>query len=148
MPRLHNSIQIQAPARQVFNVTNDIRSWPLLFAEYEYAEVISEERVGRYTKLVFSLSTAKATWRSWRLLDHEGLTAIAERIEPMFPFVFMHLRWSYTSEENGTTMTWIQDFELDPLASVSVEEAITRMSRNTVENQGFIKKYIEDGVGR
>jgi aromatase len=147
MPRIENSIVIEADPEAVFDIINDIEKWPILFNEYAGAKVISREREGRYTEIIFELSNPDGTsWRSWRLVDHKQLTAIAERRDPLYPFAFMHLKWTCTTVPGGTCMTWMQDFELDPDNQVPVRAAVERMNAHSRENQQRIKEQIESGA--
>ena len=147
MPRIENSVVIEADARRVFEITNDIGRWPELFDEYSKAKVVSEERDGRWTEILFELSNPEgSTWNSWRLLDHRELTAVAERREPLFPFRYMHLKWSYREVPEGTLMTWVQDFEIDDKFDVPLPTVLERMQLHTRQNQTGIKRKIESGV--
>ena len=146
MPHIENSIIIQESPEKVFAITNDIDRWPVLFDEYSGARVVRREAEGRFTKLIFQLSNAEGrSWQSWRLLDHKELVAIAEREEPLFPFLYMHLKWSYAPVTGGTKMTWMQNFELDPAFQTPVEIAIENMQIHTQQNQKHIKRLIEAG---
>ena len=144
MPRVEQSIIIQGNPEQIFTITNDIARWPDLFLEYRHARILSAERSGRFTMLKFELSNAEGeTWRSWRILDHEELVAIAQREAPMFPFLYMHLLWRYQPVEGGVRMTWIQDFEIDPKAPVTNDQARVRMLSHMAENQEHFKQVLE-----
>jgi aromatase len=146
MPHIENSIIIQENTGKVFAITNDIDRWPMLFDEYSGARVTRREEEGRFTKLVFQLSNAEGrSWQSWRLLDHKEFVAIAEREEPLFPFLYMHLKWSYVPVPEGTRMTWMQNFELDPAFETPVEAAVENMQEHTRKNQQRIKRLIEAG---
>jgi aromatase len=147
VPRIENSIDINADVHRVFDITNDIARWPEIFSEYSATKVISREREGRYTEIVFELANAEgASWRSWRLLDHRGLTAIAERQDPLYPFEYMHLKWTYEPVPGGTRMTWIQDFELDDKVDVPLPKVLERMVTHTKQNQDAIRDKIESGA--
>jgi aromatase len=147
MPRIENSVAIKADPKEVFDIINDIEKWPTLFSEYAGAKVISKERDGRYTEIIFELSNPDgASWRSWRLVDHKQLVAIAERRDPLYPFSYMHLKWTCSADPGGTRMTWIQDFELDVNYGVSLDAALQRMNTHTRENQQRIKEEIESGM--
>ncbi|KOG40808.1 SRPBCC family protein [Streptomyces resistomycificus] len=149
MPRIENSIVIGADPRLVFDVTNDIARWSEIFDEYSHAKVLSEERDGRWTEIVFELTNEEgAGWRSWRILDHRELVAVAERRDPLYPFAYMHLRWSYQEVPEGTLMTWIQDFELDDRFEVPLATVLERMNTHTRHNQAGIKQKIESGAVR
>lgn len=147
MPRIQHAIEINRPPAQVFDATNDIDNWHVLFNDYGYSEVVKREEAGRFTKLVFRLRNREGSeWQSWRILDHEELVAIAERDEPLFPFTYMHLKWTYVPTPTGTLMTWTQDFELDPAFEVEESVAVRRMDEHGRENQKRIKRIIETGV--
>lgn len=150
MPRISNSVDVNADPRTVFDVTNDISRWPDIFNEYAGAKILSVEDEGRFTEIMFELSNPEgSTWRSWRLLDHRSMTAVAERRDPLYPFAYMHLRWSYEpAPAGGTRMTWVQDFELDPEFDVPLPTVLERMNRHTKENQTSIKEKIESGAVR
>ncbi|MEN1969191.1 SRPBCC family protein [Lentibacillus sp. N15] len=143
MPRIKNCILIKETPLKVFEITNDIEKWSLLFKEYKSSNVLTHSREGRFSKLTFELGNGKNKWRSWRILDKEDLVAIAQRVEPMYPFEYMHLTWSYEENENGTIMTWIQDFELDKSFPESLEVVCKRMNEHTKVNQNRIKEIIE-----
>ncbi|QUC61861.1 SRPBCC family protein [Streptomyces sp. A2-16] len=146
MPRIENAIVIGADAELVFDLTNDIARWSEIFDEYSDAKVLSEEREGRWTEIVFELTNEEgASWRSWRILDHRELVAVAERRDPLYPFRYMHLRWSYEPVPEGTAMTWVQDFELDEKFPVPLETVLERMNTHTRHNQAGIKRKIESG---
>jgi aromatase len=147
VPRIENTIDIAADPQDVFAIINDIARWPEIFNEYHKAVVISQEREGRWTEIVFELTNEEGnSWRSWRLVDHRELVAVAERRDPLFPFGFMHLKWTCTAIPSGTRMTWVQDFELDETFTVPLDTVLQRMQTHTVENQVNIKEKIESGA--
>jgi aromatase len=147
MPRIQHSVQIARPPAEVFAVTNDIDKWRVLFNEYNESEVLRREDAGRFTKLVFRLRNKEgAAWQSWRLLDHQDLVAIAQREDPLYPFIYMHLTWTYQPVDGGTLMTWMQDFELDPALDMPLETAVARMDAHGRDNQVRIKELIESGA--
>jgi aromatase len=147
MPRIQHTVHIARPPAEVFAITNDIDNWRVLFNEYSESEVIRREQAGRFTKLVFRLRNSDGnTWQSWRLIDHQDLIAVAQRQDPLFPFRFMHLTWTYEAVDGGTRMTWTQDFELDPAFDVPADTVAARMDAHGKENQLRIKGLIESGA--
>lgn len=147
MARIQHSVQINRPPADVFEITNDIDNWRILFDEYNHSEVLSRQEAGRFTKLVFRLTNKDGqTWTSWRILDHQDLVAIAQRHDPLFPFVYMHLTWTYEPVDGGTLMTWTQDFEIDPAFEVPEHVAAERMEQHGKHNQQRIKGLIESGA--
>ncbi len=147
MPSIQHSVQIARAPAEVFAVTNDIDNWRVLFNEYNESEVLRREDAGRFTKLVFRLRNKDgAAWQSWRLLDHQDLVAVAQRQDPLYPFRYMHLTWTYQPVDGGTLMTWTQDFELDPGFDVPEETVVARMDAHGRDNQVRIKGLIESGA--
>ncbi|PGK36716.1 SRPBCC family protein [Bacillus cereus] len=143
MPRIKNSIFIEQVPQKVFDLTNDIENWPQLFNDYSDAKVLKKEVDTKFTKLEFQLSNKLSSWVSTRILDKKGLIAYAQRIDPMYPFQYMHLTWKYEKKENGTLMTWTQDFELDEKFPDSLNVVVNRMNQHTIDNQIRIKNIIE-----
>lgn len=147
MPRIRHSVLIARPPAEVFAITNDIDNWRVLFNEYNESEVLRREEAGRFTKLVFRLHNKEGqSWVSWRLLDHTDLIAVAQRHDPLFPFRYMHLTWTYEPVDDGTRMTWTQDFELDPAFDVPETTVVSRMDAHGRDNQQRIKQLIESGA--
>ena len=144
MPQASASITIRGDADQIFAITNDIARWPQLFKEYSHARILSSQRDGRFARLEFELTNEEGqTWQSWRILDFQERVAIAQRGTPKFPFLYMHLTWSYEPVEGGVRMTWIQDFEMDPKAPVTNEQALARMVKHMQANQEHFKQVLE-----
>ena len=144
MPQARASITIRGDADTIFAITNDIARWPELFKEYRHARILSSQRNGRFAKLEFELTNEEdETWQSWRILDFQERVAIAQRGTPKFPFLYMHLTWSYEPLQNGVIMTWVQDFEMDPKAPVTNEQVLGRMTNHMQANQEHFKTVLE-----
>ena len=144
MPQAQSSIVIHGDADKIFAITNDIARWPDLFHEYSQAKVLSFDRFDRFAKVVFQLTNAEGeTWQSSRILDFQERTAIATRGTPKFPFLYMHLTWTYEPVEGGVRMTWLQDFEMDPNAPVTNEQVVINMNNHMQENQKHFKEILE-----
>ena len=145
MPQAQGSIVIAGDPGEIFAISNDIERWPDLFREYRGARILSFVRDGRFARVEFELTNEEgATWQSWRLLDFEKRLAVAQRGSPKFPFLYMHLTWSYQPVEGGVLMTWIQDFEMDPKAPATNAQAVARMNAHIAENQAHFKEVLED----
>ncbi|MBW2221838.1 MAG: SRPBCC family protein [Deltaproteobacteria bacterium] len=142
MAHTKNSITIKAPYDRVFDITNDIERWTELFEEYTEAKIISREG----NKITFQLTNNQGnSWRSWRLLDKENRVCTAQREEPLFPFKYMNLKWTYEEGGEDVKMTWEQDFEMDPKAKFNDEQAEELINKHSVENMKRIKELIESG---
>jgi len=142
MAHTKNSITINAPYERVFDITNDIERWPELFDEYTEAKILNRKG----NKITFQLTNKQGdSWRSSRILDKENRMCTAKREEPMFPFKYMKLKWTYEEGEDGVKMTWEQDFEMDPGAKYNDAQAEELINKHSVENMKRIKELIESG---
>jgi aromatase len=124
-----NSIQINAPFQVTFDISNQIERWTELFGdEYVSAEVLKREG----NEITFRLTDDEGkSWVSKRWLHPEQKYAYASRHDPMFPFKYMKIVWLYHETKEGTLMTWIQDFAMDP--------GFTKFSEEKIE--GFINEH-------
>lgn len=144
MPRAVHSVLISGQLDDIFTITNDLARWPELFEEYQEARILSHSEHDRFIRLDFELQNAEGQrWRSWRLLDLQKHEAIAQRQDPLYPFLYMHLTWRYEQLEEHVQMTWIQDFEIDPTAPFSNEQALKNMLTHMAKNQAHFKEILE-----
>jgi aromatase len=129
-----NSIVINAPYDNVYDISNKIERWTELFGdEYVKAEVLSRNG----NRIEFRLTDKDGnSWTSFRLLFKEHNFAYAQKNEPTFPFKYMKIVWLYTPMPSGIKMTWIQDFEMDPKFTKFTEEQIV----------GFINAHSQDNL--
>jgi len=137
-----NSIVINAPYDQVFDISNHIERWTELFGdEYVSAEVLSRKG----NRIEFRLTDKDGnSWTSFRLLYKEHNFAYAQKNEPAFPFKYMKIIWLYTPMADGIKMTWIQDFEMDPKFEKFTEEQIVGfVNEHSVHNMNIFKDVIE-----
>ena len=142
MAHTKNSITITAPYDRVFDITNDIERWPELFDEYTEGKILNREG----NKITFQLTNKQGnSWRSSRILDKENKICTAQREDPLFPFKYMNLKWSYEEGKEGVKMTWEQDFEMDPKAKFNDAQAEELINEHSIENMKRIKKLIESG---
>src|SRR5579885_299691 len=144
MPQAEASIIIHGDPDQIFAITNDISRWPELFKEYRGARILDFQRDGRFARIDFELTNEEGqVWQSWRILDYQKRVAIAQRGEPKYPFVYMHLTWTYEPVEEGVRMTWNQAFEIDPKAPFTNEQALANMTNHMQSNQEHFKQVLE-----
>jgi aromatase len=136
-----NSIIINAPYDNVFDISNDIPRWTELFGtEYKKAEVVKAEA----NKITFRLTDDEdKSWQSWRLLFRDKYFAYAEREEPKFPFVYMKIIWLYTPKPDGVEMTWIQHFEMGPKAKFNDSQVEGFINKHSLDNLKIFKEVIE-----
>lgn len=78
-----NEIKINAPMDLVWDMTNDIESWPRLFSEYSSAEILKEENGTITFRLAMHPDENGTVW-SWvseRTPDPVTRTVRARRVE-------------------------------------------------------------------
>lgn len=142
--RTDNSIWIGAPLDMVWDITNDVESWPKLFTEYAEAEIL--ERKGN--TVVFRLAMHPDengkiwSWVSERTTDPAAHSVKARRVETG-PFEFMNIEWYYEPAEGGTRMRWVQEFAMKPGAPANDAQMEIHINNNTKKQMAIIKEKIE-----
>lgn len=147
MAYTENTIVILRDFDTVFDLTNTIELWPQLFTEYASAEVLEHDG----DTILFRLTTYPEeqrpafSWVSRRQIDKAHGLATAERLDPTFPFAYMHIRWLYEALplNVGVVMTWIQEFEPHPNVPRTGPEMEAYINNNTRAQMREIKRKIE-----
>lgn len=139
-----NTVVIEAPMDLVWDMTNDVASWPSLFSEYAAAEVLSEEDGAiRFRLTMHPDENGKQwSWVSERRPDPATRTVRARRVEPG-NFEFMSIFWEYREVDGGVEMRWVQDFHMRPEAPVDDAWMTDNINRNTRVQMERIKKLVE-----
>lgn len=137
---LQRSIDIQAPLGFVFEQSNQLDQWPQMIPEYLSVEVIRCEG----HKVWFRLTNANEdSWVSWRMFAPPVL-AYAERLDPMGPFEFNQITWTYAPTPGGMTiMTWNMFFSLKEEIRVQEQIWAERMAEHVEANQAHMKLWLE-----
>jgi NAD(P)-dependent dehydrogenase (short-subunit alcohol dehydrogenase family)/ribosome-associated toxin RatA of RatAB toxin-antitoxin module len=140
-----NSITIDAPIDLVWEMTNDVPSWPELFSEYSEAKILEQ----RGETLVFRLTMRPDengdvwSWVSERTPDTASRTVRARRVETG-PFEFMDIFWEYVPTDDGVRMRWVQDFCMKATAPVDDAVMTERLNTNTAVQMARIKSLVEE----
>lgn len=139
-----HSIVIDAPMDLVWDMTNDVESWPNLFTEYSATEVLSRDGNTLRFRLTLKPDPDGRVW-SWvsdRTVDPEARTVRAHRVETG-PFEYMNLRWTYEEVEKGVLLRWIQDFAMKPDAPFTDRQMTERLDLNCPIQMAAIRDRIE-----
>ncbi|MFC9915222.1 antibiotic biosynthesis monooxygenase [Streptomyces sp. NPDC059862] len=145
--RTDNSIVIDAPMGLVWDMTNDVSQWAVLFEEYTESEVLAVEG----DTVRFRLTTQpdedgkQWSWVSERTPDLESRTVTAHRLDNGL-FEYMNIRWEYTEGPDGVRMRWVQEFTMKQSAPVDDSGAEDHLNRQTVKEMARIKKLIEEAA--
>ncbi|MGZ6995094.1 MAG: SRPBCC family protein [Acidimicrobiia bacterium] len=138
------SVHIEAPLKLTWDMTNDVSSWPQLFTEYAKAEILEQD--GNTVRFRLTMhpdeNGTEWSWVSERTADWDALTVKAHRVETG-PFEYMNIEWTYAEEGGGTTMRWVQDFQMKPEAPVNDEQMAERINTNSPIQMAHIKAAIE-----
>jgi len=139
-----NSVVIDAPLDLVWDVTNDVASWPDLFTEYAKAEILDHTGdTVRFRLTMHPDENGKVwSWVSERTADPATHTVQAHRVETG-PFEYMKIYWSYEAVDGGTEMRWVQDFQMKPTAPVDDTQMAERINKNSPIQMTTIKEKIE-----
>ena len=139
-----NEIVIAAPMDLVWDMTNDVASWPWLFSEYAAAEIL--DRSGDTVRFRLTMHPDDEgrvwSWVSERTPDRARGTVDARRVETG-PFAHMTIRWEYTEVDGGVRMRWVQDFAMRPDAPTDDAGMTAHLNRNTAVQMARIKGIVE-----
>ncbi|SEM92621.1 SRPBCC family protein [Nonomuraea pusilla] len=139
-----NAITIDAPMDLVWDLTNDIESWPKLFSEYSAAEIL--HRTDNVVRFRLSMHPDENgvvwSWVSERIADPVTRTTRSQRIEPG-PFKYMFLFWEYLQTDEGVLLRWVQDFEMKPGLPVDDAGMADRINANSAVQLKLIKEAVE-----
>ncbi len=139
-----NEIVIAAPMDLVWDMTNDVASWPELFSEYASAEILERDGATVRFRLTLRPDENGQTW-SWvseRTPDPVTRTVRARRIETG-PFEHMDLFWEYEQVPDGVRMHWRQEFTVRPGLPFGDEAMAERLNTNTRREMSRIKGLVE-----
>ena len=143
-----NEIVIAAPFDVVWDMTNDVESWPQLFTEYSAAEIL--DRDGDTIRFRLSMHPDENgtvwSWVSERTPDRAAREVHAHRVETG-PFEFMDIHWTYEETPQGVRMRWIQDFAMKPGAPVDTPTMTDRLNANTPVQMRVIRDKVEAAAG-
>ncbi|MDX3377991.1 SRPBCC family protein [Streptomyces sp. ME02-6991-2A] len=142
-----NSVTIDAPMDLVWEMTNDVASWPSLFSEYAAAEILDRDGATLRFRLTLHPDENGQVW-SWvseRTPDPVTRTVRARRIETG-PFVFMDLHWTYVQTDAGVEMRWRQEFEVREGLPFGDAEMAERLNTNTRREMSRIKGLVEQAA--
>ena len=142
--RTDNAIVIAAPMGIVWEMTNDVASWPELFSEYASAEILGRQGSTVSFRLTMHPDPDGNVW-SWvseRTADEQTRTVLAHRVETG-PFEYMNIRWTYRPVTGGVEMRWVQDFHMKPQAPADDAAMAEHINANSAIQLERIKRLVE-----
>jgi aromatase len=139
-----NAIVIEAPLVIVWEMTNDVASWPGLFSEYAAADILGRQGNTIRFRLTMHPDPDGNVW-SWvseRTTDEATRTVQAHRVETG-PFEYMNIRWTYREVAGGVEMRWVQDFHMKPQAPADDAAMAEHINANSAIQLERIKRLVE-----
>lgn len=139
-----NDIVIDAPMDLVWEMTNDVESWPQLFSEYASAEIIARDGDTIRFRLTMHPDENGNSW-SWvseRTPDVARRVVRARRVEPGW-FEYMEIFWAYEQTPDGVRLKWIQDFQMRADSPVDDAAMTERLNQGTRVQLPLIKERVE-----
>lgn len=145
-----NSILINKNIKDVFLIINNIENWKELHG-YDHVKLLDMKTlVDQKVKMVFKITSCEdgkeETWISQRIIDFASYSARGVRLEPMFPFTHWILDVTLSEEDEGTKMTWTQDFKMDKKSGYSEEQVEEMINAGSKEELKLFKDKIEAGI--
>lgn len=155
-----NSIVINKNIRELFLIINNIENWPELHGYKKVEKLDQIKLVDGKLKIVFKIignhdedennhaeeDKHPEAWVSQRIIDIKSYSARGVRLEPIYPFKHWILDITLSEEENGTRMTWTQDFRMDEKTGHTDEEIEGYINKGSQEELQIFKEKIETGV--
>jgi aromatase len=140
-----NTITIEAPMDLVWEMTDDVESWPGLFSEYATAEILEQD--GHTVRFRLTMHPDEQgrvwSWISERTSDPVTRTVRAHRVETG-PFQYMNIYWEYTpAADGGVRMRWVQDFSMKPGAPADDTGMTRHINANSRIQMERIKGLVE-----
>jgi aromatase len=143
--RTKQAIVIDAPYELVWDITNDVASWPRLFTEYATADILEQSG----DRVLFRLSMHPDaegrvwSWVSERFMDPGGGAVSSRRVETG-PFEFMYINWTYHQVDGGVELRWAQEFAMKPEAPVDTKAMTVNINANSVIQLAVIRQRLEE----
>jgi aromatase len=143
-----NAIVINAPMDLVWDMTNDVASWPQLYSEYSAAEIL--DRAGDTVTFRLTMHPDEDgnvwSWVSERTSEPATRQVRAHRIETG-PFEYMNIFWEYREVAGGVEMRWVQDFHMKPQAPADDAGMTGYLNANTAIQMDRIRRLVEEAAG-
>ncbi|WP_020673767.1 SRPBCC family protein [Amycolatopsis nigrescens] len=145
----HASIVIDAPMDLVWDMTNDVASWPELFNDYAATEILGAE--GDTTRFRVTMRPdergSSHGWAAERAVDPAKRTARMRQLDG-HAFDFMDISWQYVETAGGVELRWVHEFHVSDAMPYD-DNAMVALLQKTVPLQlAHIKKQIETAAGR
>lgn len=108
----HASIVIDAPPDLVWDMTNDVGSWPQLFPDYAATDVVGHDGDSVRVRITMRPDERGVShgWTVERRSDRDAGTATMSQVEG-HAFEHMTVHWTYhPAEGGGVRLSWVHEF--------------------------------------
>ncbi|WP_067975229.1 SRPBCC family protein [Nocardiopsis trehalosi] len=139
-----HAIVIDAPMGLIWDMTNDVESWPDLFLGYADVEILERRgatTVVRLTREPLPDGTVQQ-WTSERTADPVARTVRTRRLDPA-PYMFFHLLWTYRAMPSGVELRCRAEYAFPPGATAADVAATAAIDRRGHQQMFVLRDRIE-----
>lgn len=133
---VEHTIDIEAPAADVYAVIADVRNWPRAFPWTVYVDHVEQAPMNERIRIWAATDGAAKTWTSSRELDPKRLRVSFQQDTPPFPFDLMAGSWTILPlSENSSRAVLTHEFRAlhgDPDELTTIDRAVEQHSDATL----------------
>lgn len=139
MPKIYEEIVLNCPGEKVFAEISSVEFMKKLDPNYgtDTEVLLQNERLIRSVSNVQNIGSVEIE----RIIIPESFTLVTQRRPPMGPFVYQISLQILRECENGSTMVWIDEFELDWSFKPREEFILSVITENDKLNINKIRNY-------
>jgi ribosome-associated toxin RatA of RatAB toxin-antitoxin module len=134
-----HSVTVQAPAREVYALIEDVLRWPAIFGPTVHVErLASDGKKERLRIWAFAGEDQVRSWESERHLDPDALRVAFSQVAPSYPVATMSGEWRVSEQpDGGSRVDFGHSFTSaldDPSILDRIEEVVDRNSRAELDS--------------
>jgi hypothetical protein len=142
MHKIQEEIVLNCPVEKAFAEITTVDFMKRLDPNYgkDTAVILQNERLIRSVSKVENIGDVEIE----RIIIPESFTIVTERRPPMGPFVYQISLQIFGKCENGTTMLWVNEFELDKDHKMREDYILSAITGNDKLNLNKICNYFNE----
>lgn len=133
--RVEHVKDVQAPAKDVYNLLADVENWPRLFPPTLHVDLLQREEGRERLRIWATANGTVKNWTSRRVLDPEGLRIDFRQEVSAPPIAEMGGAWVIEERpEGGSRVRLLHDYRaIDPSELEWIDGAVDRNSRSELD---------------
>ena len=140
----HASVVIDAPMALVWDLTNDVASWPTLFPDYAATEIL--DTTGETTRFTVTMRPDERGgshgWTAERVVDRAARTARMHQVAG-HAFDFLHVHWRYRQLDEGVELNWGPAFRAHHYMPNAAHAMVGVLQRTVPLQLAHVKQQVE-----